>query len=123
MASFTLRPMSEDKFVSWLPSLRSGYADEMVRHGGVDPATAGATAARETEQLFPGGKSTLWGAKIRCPPEKSAICRQDANFGTPTPTRAGWRRRTANPCPRRFDDAICSADSSTNMKRPPREIE
>jgi len=83
MASFTLRPMSEDKFVSWLPSLRSGYADEMVRHGGVDPATAGATAARETEQLFPGGKSTLWGAKIRCPPEKSAICSQDGNFGTP----------------------------------------
>ena len=25
----------------------------------------------------------VWGAKIRCPPEKSAICRQDANFGTP----------------------------------------
>jgi transposase InsO family protein len=25
----------------------------------------------------------LWGAKTRCAPEKSAICRQDANFGTP----------------------------------------
>src|SRR6266536_3036389 len=39
------------------------------------------------------------------------------------PTRAGWLRRTASPCPRRFDDAICSADSSTNTKPPPREIE
>jgi hypothetical protein len=24
-----------------------------------------------------------WGAKTRCVPEKSPICRQDANFGTP----------------------------------------
>jgi len=39
------------------------------------------------------------------------------------PTRAGWPRRTASPRPRRFDDAICSADSSTNTKPPPREIE
>jgi hypothetical protein len=35
-----------------------------------------------------------WGAKIRCPPEKSAICRQDANFGTPQGAERidRWRR-------------------------------
>jgi transposase len=29
------------------------------------------------------GAQGVWGAKTRCAPEKWAICRQDANFGTP----------------------------------------
>ncbi len=39
------------------------------------------------------------------------------------PTRAARPRRTASSRLRPFDDAIGSADSSTNTKRPPREIE
>jgi putative transposase len=39
------------------------------------------------------------------------------------PTRAGGLRRTASPRPRRFDDATCSADSSTNTKPSPHEIQ
>jgi hypothetical protein len=36
-----------------------------------------------------------WGAKTRCASEKSAICMQDANFGTPHASRA--RPSTAGP--------------------------
>jgi hypothetical protein len=38
-------------------------------------------------------------------------------------TRAGELRRTASPRPRRFDDATYSADSSTNTKPSPHEIQ
>jgi ribosomal protein S18 acetylase RimI-like enzyme len=58
MASVTLRPMTDDEFGSWLPSVRSGYANELISHGGADPAAARATAELETEQLFPDGKSS-----------------------------------------------------------------
>lgn len=59
MARVTLRPMSDDEFASWLPSVRSGYANEMISHGGADSAAALARAELETEQLFPGGKPSL----------------------------------------------------------------
>jgi len=53
MARVTLRPMTDDEFGSWPPSVRSGYANEMISHGGADPAAAQARAELETEQLFP----------------------------------------------------------------------
>src|SRR6266545_686813 len=40
-----------------------------------------------------------------------------------TPDSSRLASTHGQPRPRRFDDAICSADSSTNTKRPPREIE
>ena len=45
--------MTDDEFGSWSPSVRSGYANEMISHGGADPAAAQARAELETEQLFP----------------------------------------------------------------------
>lgn len=51
-----LRPMREDEFVAWLPQMRDGYAEDMVRHGGVAPERATAKAAEETEHFFPGAR-------------------------------------------------------------------
>jgi hypothetical protein len=48
--------MTEDEFLSWLPSLREGYAEEIVRNGGADASAARAKAERDTEQLFPDGR-------------------------------------------------------------------
>jgi Integrase core domain len=39
------------------------------------------------------------------------------------PTRSGWRRREATPCPLRCADATCSAASSTNTNPPQHETE
>ena len=51
----SLREMTEEEIAEWLPLIRVGYADDMVRNGGADPNAARARAERETEQLFPDG--------------------------------------------------------------------
>jgi ribosomal protein S18 acetylase RimI-like enzyme len=48
--------MTETEFVSWLPSARDGYANDMVRNAGADASAARVKAERDTERLFPGGK-------------------------------------------------------------------
>jgi GNAT superfamily N-acetyltransferase len=52
----TLRPVTEVEFSSWLPGVRDGYADDMVRNGGADESAARRKAEQDTERLFPGGK-------------------------------------------------------------------
>lgn len=47
----------------------------------------------------------------------------DVRVGVWRPNRTNRPRHSANPRPLQSDDAICSAASSTNTKRPPREIE
>jgi MFS family permease len=51
-----LRPMDDDEFAAWLPRVRQGYVDDMIRSGGVSPAHAAAKAAAETDALFPSGR-------------------------------------------------------------------
>jgi len=49
-----LRPMRDDEFAEWLPSMRAGYAEDMVRNGGLSPERATENASAEIERLFPG---------------------------------------------------------------------
>jgi hypothetical protein len=51
-----LRPMRDDEFAAWLPRARRGYADDMIRNGGVSVERATAKAAADTEALFPGDR-------------------------------------------------------------------
>jgi len=53
-----LRPMSDDEFAGWLPQMRDGYAQDMVRNGGMSSERAKAKAAEDVERLFPGGCSS-----------------------------------------------------------------
>lgn len=53
-----LRPMRQDEYVDWLPQMRDGYARSMIEEGGVPPESAKEKAASQTEQLFPGGRSS-----------------------------------------------------------------
>lgn len=48
--------MTEVEFLSWLPGVRDGYADDMVRNGGADASAARGKAEQDTERLFPDGK-------------------------------------------------------------------
>jgi GNAT superfamily N-acetyltransferase len=48
--------MTEVEFLSWLPGVRDGYADDMVRNGGADASAARVKAEQDTERLFPDGK-------------------------------------------------------------------
>jgi hypothetical protein len=82
-------------------------AEQTVRLGAQELRPAGAEAPRRRPQARPAqhgrdrrcgdadpelqqltldtdvAPPRVWGAKTRCAPEKSLICRQDANFGTP----------------------------------------
>jgi GNAT superfamily N-acetyltransferase len=51
-----MRPMREDEFERWLPSMRDEYAQDMVRHGGASIDAAREQAAVDIEGLFPGGR-------------------------------------------------------------------
>ena len=46
--------MREDEFERWLPKMRQGYAEDMIRNGGVAEERAHAKASNDVEQLFPG---------------------------------------------------------------------
>jgi hypothetical protein len=75
-------------------------------------ATSGSNcgvAFREDARRAAGATDDLWGAKIRCPPEKSAICRQDANFGTPHALASATQK--ASPPARQ------AVSSSTTMRK------
>ena len=50
-----LRPMRDDEFGTWWTQARDGYAEDMVRNGGMSPERAKAKAAEDTERQFPGG--------------------------------------------------------------------
>jgi len=54
--SVTLRPISDEEFVEWLPRTRDGYATDMSEHGGFAADKAAAMSAEQMESLFPGGK-------------------------------------------------------------------
>jgi GNAT superfamily N-acetyltransferase len=54
--SATLRPITDDEFDAWLPSVRVGFAEELTMNGGLDPAAARVKADADTAQLFPGGR-------------------------------------------------------------------
>lgn len=45
--------MTEVEFSSWLPGVRAGYADDMVRNGGADESAAHRKAGQDTDRLFP----------------------------------------------------------------------
>ena len=51
--SVTLRPMTDVEFEVWLPSVRVGYAQDLITNGGMEPEAARAKAEAETTQLFP----------------------------------------------------------------------
>ncbi|MFL5961162.1 MAG: GNAT family N-acetyltransferase [Gaiellaceae bacterium] len=53
--SVQLRPMRDDEFAAWLPSVREGYAEDMVRNGGMSPEKAREKAVADIDRLFPGG--------------------------------------------------------------------
>ena len=48
--------MREDEFERWLPSMRDGYAEDMVVNGGVDEERAREKAADDIGRLFPGAR-------------------------------------------------------------------
>jgi ribosomal protein S18 acetylase RimI-like enzyme len=51
----SLRPMNEDEFARWLPSMRDSYARDITRSGGgSDDEAARRKAIEDVEQLFPG---------------------------------------------------------------------
>ena len=50
--------MTEVEFLAWLPGVRDGYTDDMVRNGGAEANAAREKAEQDTERLFPGGRPT-----------------------------------------------------------------
>ena len=48
--------MREEEFERWLPRTRDAYAEDMVVNGGVPEDRGRDKAARDVEQLFPGGR-------------------------------------------------------------------
>lgn len=50
-----LRPMRDEEFAAWLPTMREQYVAQMVEHAGMSPKRAAAKAAADSERLFPGG--------------------------------------------------------------------
>jgi ribosomal protein S18 acetylase RimI-like enzyme len=51
----SLRPMNQDEFARWLPSMRDWYARDIARSGeGSDEEAARRKAIEDVEQLFPG---------------------------------------------------------------------
>jgi ribosomal protein S18 acetylase RimI-like enzyme len=53
-----LRPLGESELAEWLASSRAGYADDMVRHGGLSREGAERKAEDDFANLFPEGLST-----------------------------------------------------------------
>jgi GNAT superfamily N-acetyltransferase len=52
----SLRPMRDDEFARWLPTVLDGYAASIAEHAGMDPDLARRKAEADTEALFPGGR-------------------------------------------------------------------
>jgi len=50
-----LRPLHEPEFAAWEARAKASYADDMTRHGGVDPERAHDKAARDFAELLPDG--------------------------------------------------------------------
>ena len=48
--------MTDAEFDAWLPSVRVGYAEELILNGSMDPADAKVKADAATAELFPGGQ-------------------------------------------------------------------
>ena len=48
--------MRDDELADWLPQMKAGYAEDMVRDAGLEPERAKAKAAADMGQLFPGGR-------------------------------------------------------------------
>ena len=44
--------MTEVEFLAWLPGVRDGYTDDMVRNGGAEANAAREKAEQDTERLF-----------------------------------------------------------------------
>jgi ribosomal protein S18 acetylase RimI-like enzyme len=53
--SARLRPMREDEFTSYLERARAGYAEDMIRNGGMDPAAAHRKSEADHAALYPRG--------------------------------------------------------------------
>lgn len=51
-----LRPMREDEFERWLPTMRDDYAEDMIVNGGLAEERARDKAVNDVERLFPGGR-------------------------------------------------------------------
>jgi GNAT superfamily N-acetyltransferase len=48
--------MRDDEFTAWVPAVRAGYAEDLVRDFGLSPEAASAKADADTERLLPGGR-------------------------------------------------------------------
>jgi len=53
--SARLRPMREDEFASYLERARAGYAEDMIRNGGMEPAAAHRKSEADHAALYPQG--------------------------------------------------------------------
>ena len=53
--SVRLRPMREDEFASYLERTRAGYAEDMVRNGGMGPDAARRKSEADHAALYPRG--------------------------------------------------------------------
>jgi GNAT superfamily N-acetyltransferase len=56
MPDVSLRPMRDDEFARWLPTMRDGYAASIANHAGMAPDAARRKADADSEALFPGGR-------------------------------------------------------------------
>jgi GNAT superfamily N-acetyltransferase len=57
--SVQLRPMRDEEFVAWLPRMRDGYAQDMIRNADLPAERARAKAAEDTERSFPGERPSV----------------------------------------------------------------
>jgi len=48
--------MDDDEFAGWLPMMRASYARDIAAHGGASDEQAQRKAAKDIEQVFPGGQ-------------------------------------------------------------------
>ena len=49
--------MRDDEFERWLPTMRDGYAEDMVVNGGLSEERAREKAVNDVERLFPEGRT------------------------------------------------------------------
>jgi ribosomal protein S18 acetylase RimI-like enzyme len=51
-----VRPMTDEEFAEWLPTMRDRYAEDIRENAGASADKALAKAEADIERLFPGGK-------------------------------------------------------------------